>query len=121
MRASSIAHMIRQDVRCKLAAVGYIMKHGAERQHMMDRWGVHIEVNDRATHMVKWVKPGLLKMNTDGSLKNDAGNWGAAIRDEEGDPVKLVHRMLSYKRWIWLNLMCSSRDLKLQINMGTVS
>lgn len=41
---------------------------------------------------------GTVKLNTDRSLKNDHGSWGAAIRDHEGQVVKAAHGHSPCKR-----------------------
>lgn len=33
---------------------------------------------------------GMLKLNTDGSLQNNVGSWGAVFRNHEGRVVKLA-------------------------------
>lgn len=43
--------------------------------------------------MVRWNKPGpgLFKLNTDGSVRDETGYWGAAIRDDKGILVRAAH------------------------------
>lgn len=42
---------------------------------------------------IRWIKPieGYNKMNIDGSLRNEEGFWGAAIRNSDEKVVRAAH------------------------------
>ncbi|KAK1325736.1 hypothetical protein QJS10_CPA01g00793 [Acorus calamus] len=54
---------------------------------IMDAFRVTIISKEQVTSMVKWLSPhaGWHKLNTDGSLADDRGGYGALLRDEKAD------------------------------------
>lgn len=97
---SGIAHtvnnlfvQIRDEVRIKLQSNNYRMEEGPERSDMENTWGITIPTKELIVQRVKWCKPmvGRWKLNTDGSMRNGNGFWGAAIRDSEGKVCRAMH------------------------------
>lgn len=86
------------DVRIKLSCANFVMKEGPAKEIMEEQWRVIIKTSNRMKTQVKWVMPpeGTVKINTDGSLKNNRGSWGAAMRDHEGQAVKIAHGISPY-------------------------
>ncbi|KAK1278570.1 hypothetical protein QJS04_geneDACA021134 [Acorus gramineus] len=54
---------------------------------IVDAFGVQTTVKKKSTSIVTWLHPvdGWLKLNTDGSLADDPGGYGALIRNSNGN------------------------------------
>lgn len=98
MTVDALNHVILEEVRIKMAGNAYDMNNGEERRLMEERWGITIDDSGRRSSWVSWTKPpvGTVKLNTDGSLNNNKGAWGAALRDCEGNVLRAAHGVSPY-------------------------
>lgn len=55
--------------------------------------GISIVVKNLRMERVRWNKPyvGMVKLNSDSSVRNRKGYWGARIRDHEGNVCRVSH------------------------------
>lgn len=85
---SSGLHMERHKMQA--LSGGYRMENSIERDELQNRWGVLIELKQKTSSWVGWNKPpmGTVKLNSDGTLQNGLGNWGAVLRDNNGVIIK---------------------------------
>lgn len=89
----SLIQTIKDEVRIKLAAMKYSLEEGPDRELMEKRWGATVSARIKNIMMVSLCKPpeGVMKLNTDGSLRHRRGSWGAALRDANGYLFKVAH------------------------------
>lgn len=68
-------YQIKDEVRIKILAKNYKMLEGTEKLEMEEVWGIAIETKRKRVEKVAWSKPpsGVLKLNTDGSVRNEEG------------------------------------------------
>lgn len=67
-----------------------MIKEGPERNKIEDQWSIIINLKRRRTEWVSWTKPPerMKKLNTNGSITNNHGYWGVAVRLHDGQVVK---------------------------------
>lgn len=88
------------EVRIQLMAAQYRMKAGAERDDMMNRWGVEIKLKGSGVKKVCWMKPmgEMVKLNSDGSWDGNNGYWVAMIRGNKGQILAMANGKSQYCR-----------------------
>lgn len=64
MTVSAVVHMVMDEVRIKIASVGYAMKEGPEKALMQERWRIKIKATNKRNTIYK------LDSTTGGSCKN---------------------------------------------------
>lgn len=95
------------------------MLHGLGRDSMVQRWGV---LEAKASNQ-RWISqenplPGYVNIDTDGSLCNREGKWGAVIRNSEEGPVKVPHGISQYKTVDIIELEGIAQRIALALSNG---
>lgn len=82
----TLVQLIWNDGRLKLGASEFKMKKSQERDEMHRRWRLNIQEQHLKREWTVWRKlsPGFHMLNSDGSLWNKQGFYGAIIRNHEG-------------------------------------
>ncbi|KAK1314954.1 hypothetical protein QJS10_CPA06g01230 [Acorus calamus] len=82
-----LCHKIKAEISLRLQGIPFIMEISPELSSIAANFGVTLVDRPATTVPVQWIPPELswLKANSDGSLSEDRGGYGALIRNERGD------------------------------------
>lgn len=70
--------MVHNDLKVRMATNSFVIPKGPDRRCMEERRGVEILVKHIRVSRTSWERPliGVVKINTDGSLRYNKGTWG---------------------------------------------
>ncbi|KAK1270111.1 hypothetical protein QJS04_geneDACA020970 [Acorus gramineus] len=84
-----ILHRIKESIKLRTLNKVFHSALSPYISKIVDAFGVQTTVKKKSTSIVTWLHPvdGWLKLNTDGSLADDPGGYGALIRNSNGDYI----------------------------------